>query len=210
MNAITRAQYLTHHYQDLQGYRLLPFAAAFLVIALNTIWLQAARPTLTDGHVLGFWQSALGLPVSMLLIAFIASHFIGKSYEVRYGRTKPAPGNPLAFSRNTYSATALLALLFGLLFAQPWAGPQLTWLWLTLKQPGLFRRIKHVPVATVYLCVSIVLLAARPGTADLHAFNFSPLATWSLIACAVTTFASIHNHRLLLKLRTARAAGEIT
>jgi hypothetical protein len=34
VDALTRIRYLTHHYQDLQGYRLLPFAAFFLVGAL--------------------------------------------------------------------------------------------------------------------------------------------------------------------------------
>jgi len=42
MNELIRLRYLTHHYQDLQGYRLVPFAVFFLVGALYDLWVGYA------------------------------------------------------------------------------------------------------------------------------------------------------------------------
>lgn len=210
MNALTRARYLTRHYQDLQGYRLLPFAGAFLVIALNAAWLNIAQPTVSDSHILGFWQTTKGLPVTVLLLAFLMSHLIGRAYATRYGGVTPAPGTQPAFSRTAYGATALLGLLFGLLFAQPAAGPLLTWLWLTLSQARHHGKIRHAPASTIYLLMSVVLPMTRSGATDLQAFNYVPLGIWSLAAGVVTAFAAIHNHRLLLKLRPEPTLGEAT
>lgn len=203
MNALIRARYLTHHYQDLQGYRLLPFAAAFLVIAVNTIWLHGTQFTITDGNLLSFWQTTIGLPATCLVLAFLASHLIGRTYETRYGKIIPAHGVPLTFSRSTYGLTAILGLVSDLYMGQPALGPQLVWLWLVTTHARRFRTLRHVPASTVYLLTSVVLFLGRRGYSDLQAFNFVPLVTWSLVAAAITLISAVYNHRHLLKLRAA-------
>lgn len=208
MNALIRARYLTHHYQDLQGYRLLPFAAAFLVIAVNAIWLQGTQFTITDGRLLSVWRTTVGLPLTCLALAFLASHLIGRTYETRYGKITPAHGAPPTFSRSTYGLTAILGLVSDLYMGQPALGPQLVWLWLVVAQARHFRTLRHVPTSTVYLLTSAVLFMGRRGYSDLQAFDFAPLAIWSLIAAAITLIAAVYNHRLLLKLRAAPVTGD--
>lgn len=208
MNALTRARYLTSHYQDLQGYRLLPLAAAFLAVAVNALWLHTARATITDGSLLAFWRTTIGPPVTCLALAFLASHLIGKRYETRYGKITPAQGTPLTFSKSTYGFTAISGLMGDLLLGQPAIGPQLVWLWLAVAQAQHYRRLRHVPASIVYLLISVVLLMGRRGYSDLQAFNFIPQITWSLVAAAVTLLAAIYNHRLLLKLSAAPEVGD--
>lgn len=208
MPTLNRIRYLTKHYQDLQGHRLLPFSAAFLIIAANAIWLHTSQVGQTSAF--SFWQSTKGLPVTVLLLAFAASHLIGKYYESRYGRVTPAPGAPLAFHRTTYGVATVLALLLELLSGQPAAGLSLTWLWLTITQIRMKQPTgkRHVSASIIYLLIAIVLTMTRHGATDLQNFNYAPLAVWSLLACAITTLAAIHNHRVLLALRSEATAEE--
>lgn len=208
MYALSRARYLTHHYQDLQGYRLLPFAAAFLAVAVNAIWLQATQASVTDGSLVSVWRTTIGLPVTCLSLALLASHLIGGAYALRYGRVTPAHGVPLSFSKSAYGLAAVLGLVGDLSFGQPVLGPQLVWLWLVVGQARHYRGLRHVPASTVYLLTSVVLLLGRRGYSDLQAFDFVPLVAWSLVAVAVTLLAALFNHRLLLRLRAAPATGE--
>lgn len=206
MNQITKAKYLTDHYQDLQGYRLLPFAVAFLLIALNSTWVKQAQLTLSDGNLLQILTTTKFGPLLLIMTAFLASHLIGKAYETRFGRITPAAGPPQAFNRNTYALAATLYLAFELLFMQPAAGIQLTWLWLLIRELRPAGGLRHVPASSIYLLISLVIQATRQLNTDLQAFDYTPLIIWSLITAAATATAAMHNHRLLQSLRPTEEA----
>ena len=89
MDALANLRYLTLHYRDLQGYRLLPFAAFFLLGAVHDFWSGYAFGRY-DGNDTWFLINGLAL-LTLLFSAPFFSINIGRWYERRYGYVAPPP-----------------------------------------------------------------------------------------------------------------------
>jgi hypothetical protein len=111
MTDLNHVGYVTAHYAQLQGLRLVPLGVPFLVSAL---W---------RGGWLPWWPSAEGAEagswfVLMLAAAVLVSYRIGASYHARFGAVQPLPGR---------SGAATLILSFVAFMALGWLQHQSGW-----------------------------------------------------------------------------------
>jgi GAF domain-containing protein len=209
VDALTRIRYLTHHYQDLQGYRLLPFAAFFLTGALYDFWAGTAFAHYLNQPEAGF--SRLTTPGVAMLAAFIiaalASQRIGHWYEQRYGHLTVRRQAQLSFSAPVWALLVAACLLPGLhstllgalglflLIRQAWLSPAL---------------LRHVPLSVLYLLLAFSFPGYGSGIVSYPAAGFNSSVLLDLSFAALLLGIALHNHRLLQRLRApqAAAAGE--
>lgn len=203
MEALARTAYLTRYYQDLQGYRLLPFVLLFLLIAAQGAWLGSLDGWPPSVGPAGFWLMSSGAPLAGVGIALAFSHIIGRWYERRYGKIRPLPAVRLTFGRRTYAVGFVLLLLGQVLFGSH-GGPGLLTLWLLLQPaPPAVRGLRHVPPAVLYALLAGVLSATMTGSSAPAAFDGRALVASSLAAAGIVLLLALWNHRQFTRLTAA-------
>jgi hypothetical protein len=211
VETLTRITYLTRFYQDLQGYRLLPFALLFVLIAVQGAWLGSMSGWPPSVGPAFYWLMTAGAPLTGCAVALAASHLIGQWYEKRYGQIRSLPKAKLTFSRKTYLIACVLWLLGGLLFGD-YGGLGLLSIWLIWQPiPPLLRNRRHLPPAIVYALLAGALGATMTGNSTPADFHYQLLVTRSLGAAGILLAIAAWNHRQFIHLidaapRTAEEA----
>lgn len=202
---LAQIRYLTRCYQDLQGYRLLPFVLLFLLTALQGPWLRTVTNHTPGPDLFSFWLMTKGVTVTLFIVAVFASHLIGRWYEERYGLILPEKDTKLTFSRRTYLIGSALWLTGALLFGDN-GGLGLLSLWLIWSvAPRSLPRLHHVPPAILYAFLAGALNATPTGITYLPEFQHQVLISRSLGAAAILLVAAIWNHRQLAELSQCTA-----
>lgn len=233
MEQLQRIRYVTRYFEELQGYRLLPFVAFYLAGAAY----DATLPLLFDRAPI---PVAVGTALLMFLsfvVCAVASHHVGQSYVRRYGLVRGHFGSaPRSASRKGWWWVAV----------EPWRPADRshrrvasfsteTWWWLVSIVPLLgFHKfflgllgsylvwrlvtqhplpMRHVPHAVLYLALAVHFpgldsgILSGPETAGLNAYVVK-----DLILAALLGWVALSNHRALtraLDAGTRRAQDEL-
>ncbi len=216
-----RIRYVTQHFQELQGYRLLPFVAFYLVGAVY----DATYSLLTARAPAPLVVTTAILMVLSFVSCAVASHHIGQLYTKRYGlvrahgiRGKSAPSTAkpwwwtaigpwvwaddssrraASFSAENWWLLALIGVTPVLGFHAPLLallGGYLVWRQLT-QRPTPFR---HVPNAVLYLALAVNFpgidtgILGGPGTT-----GFNPYVLKDLVLAILLGAVALTNHRTL-------------
>lgn len=205
MDALTRIRYLTHHYQDLQGYRLLPFAVFFLVGTQYDYWAGYGYEQWKVDYD-NTWLMTFGIGMIALgSIAVIASYLIGRWYEERYGYIAPHPDVPRAFPEQQWLILVSAPFIFGFLAGTHdvlcWVG-----LWIMYRQvktsPAF---VRHVPLAVLYILLVFTFPGIDSGAITYPEPGINHLVVKNLVAAFVLLVAALWNHHLLETLRAPSA-----
>ena len=198
MNTLAKLRYLTLHYRDLQGYRLLPFAGFFLLGAVHDFWAGHAYARY-DGNDTLFLVNGLAL----LMLLFSASVFsikIGQWYERRYGYIVPPP--PL---KNRYRALLWGFLVVSMFVFEPidvfivgGLGIMVERLWRT------FPDVRHIPQSVLWIAFGLNFPGLDTGFVDYPPSGLNNAVLADLTAATLLFLTSVHNHRTLEQLSAAR------
>ena len=190
MNDLRRIRYVTEHYRQLQGLRLLPLSARFLLSLLSRIAGPPARPLLPPAG----W----GLLVVASLAASLA---IGRYYTQRFGDA-PAP----LWRTGAATLLGVAAALLWLAWLQEWhpvpVSLPVIFLAIVLARLGLAggrARVHYLWIAIG--CGAFALLAPLGAPLDVRAAAFDLLVGGGLIV------AAIGDDRVLRNAMAARATA---
>lgn len=211
MDALARARYITFYYRDLQGYRLLPFAVFFTIVAVLRLLLDspAAPEAWMDINASYRLLALQGGSLTLLIAAAITSNQIGRRYEERYGTVRAARGMPHAFSRSSWFLCALLWILGGYSWITLLGYWQIGATAYTALRTGLLRhgamcRVSApVPLAVLYVLIGVVFVGSGTSLVGPHSIGteFGPnlyhVVYRSLAAAAFLAVVAVYNHRLL-------------
>ena len=204
MNSLANLRYLTLHYRDLQGYRLLPFAGFFLLRAVYDVW-----PYNTDE----LWS---GLYLSLTLVAYLIfapflSVNIGRWYERRYGYVAPPPETRrdaavmlglatlhllTAFTFEFYGDNSLIMFGLGIIVYRLWK---------------TFPDVRHMPQSVIWIAFGLdpaFYMGAQSNVRHhiLIGLDKEYAVVLSLTAATLLFLTAIYNHRTLEQLSAAREA----
>lgn len=225
MNTLVRARYLILYYEDLQGYRLLPFAAFFALVALLRLVLDSpvAPAGLAAAGIIERWFVLQGGSMALFIAAALVSGVIGRRYEDLFGAVEMARGVPRAFSPAKWLVGAVLWTGGNLLGGFGWLAVLLLGIspgtWKAVIRLRLERRLRHIagpdvrlpraPVSFgwVYILLACVFANSLTGIGfdyvhmiDIESGPNLYNVVWrSLAASLLLAWFAVYNHGLLVR-----------
>ena len=203
MDALANLRYLTLHYRDLQGYRLLPFAGFFLLRAVyDLISYSSSNP----------WSTMFALALAVyLLFAMFFSASIGRWYERRYGYVAPPPQT----RRDAAVMLGLLALHLLTAFTFEFYGDNSLIMFglgiMVYRLRKTFPDVRHIPQSVTWIAFGLdpAFYFGAQGNLQhhiLYSLNREDAVFVSLAAATLLFLTAIYNHRTLVQLSAARTA----
>ncbi len=192
MNDPRRMHYVTEHYHQLQGLRLLPLGAAVLL-------------SVPAGHgAAWFGLSPAAMCLLLLAAAVVASFPIARYYERQYGRAR-FPWWPAGTGTLLASAAAVLGLAWLQDVRPVPVSLPLLFVSVVLARVGLAAgrlRVHYLWIAAVFAAAAILPLAGVPPA--LRGVTFDCLVGGALIV------AALGDHRVLRRVMTIPTPDERT
>lgn len=199
MDALTKMRYLTRHYRDLQGYRLLPFAAFFLVGAAHDFWSGYAYARY-DGNNTWFLLNGLTL-LTLLFFAPFFSIDIGLWYERRYGYISPTP------AKRRYAVLLSALLVLAMFTVEPIGRNGLVVIGLTIIVRRLwktFPTVRHIPQGVLWIAFGLNVPGLETGIIAYPPPGLNSAVIADLTAATLLFLTAIYNHRTLEQLSASR------
>ena len=200
MDALAKLRYLTLHYRDLQGYRLLPFAAFFLAGAVHDFWAGFAFARYDGDNT---WLMVNGL--ALLTLLFSAPFFsmnIGRWYERRYGYVAPPPP-----PKHRYRMLLWVLVFLAILTFQPLGENALIVAGLVMTVERLWRTlpdVRHIPQSVLWIAFGLNIPGLETGMVAYPPPGLNSAVIADLTAATLLFLTAVYNHRTLEQLSAAR------